>query len=324
MNATRFAANSTASFDSQPKFAAFKESRMTQTQVWTIGKLLEWTTDYLKKSGSDSPRLDAEVLLAHVRSCPRIHLYTAFLEEPDDATKAAFREMVKRRAEGTPVAYLVGQKEFYSLKLRVSPDVLIPRSETEHVVVEALDCIKQLRKTRGQTQPIQVADVCTGSGCIAVAVAKHAPESMLTAIDISPKALEIAKQNIADHNVSDRIAVFESDLFRSVPDQGPFDLILSNPPYVTQDEFDKLPKSVRDFEPKVALVAGPSGLDVINRLLAEGHGRLALNGWLIFEISPMLAASVRDLIEANPNWKLERLVKDLAGHSRVVVARKVA
>ncbi len=297
---------------------------MTQTQVWTIGKLLEWTTDYLKKSGSDSPRLDAEVLLAHVRSCPRIHLYTAFLEEPDDATKAAFKEMVKRRSEGTPVAYLVGQKEFYSLKFRVSPDVLIPRSETEHVVVEAVDCIKQLRKIRQPNKPIQVADVCTGSGCIAVAVAKHAPECVVTAIDISPKALDIAKHNITDHNLGDRIATFQSDLFQSVPDQGQFDLILSNPPYVTEDEYSKLPKSVREYEPKVALVAGPSGLDVISRLLAEGHGRLALGGSLIFEISPMLAASVKQLIESNPSWKLERLVKDLAGHSRVVVARKVA
>ncbi|HMC11501.1 MAG TPA: HemK/PrmC family methyltransferase, partial [Pirellulaceae bacterium] len=157
-------------------------------ETWTVLRLLSWTTDYLKSHGSDSPRLDAEVLLAHARGCERIMLYTAFDQVVDDETRSKFRELVKRRADGVPVAYLVGQREFYSLSFRVTPDVLIPRPETEFVVVAALDALKgsgfrvqgsgesgsQKSEVRSQKSPI-VCDVGTGSGAIAVAIAKHAP-----------------------------------------------------------------------------------------------------------------------------------------------------
>src|SRR5947208_7672927 len=148
------------------------------SEPWTVLRLLTWTTDYLKSNGSASPRLDAEVLLAHARGCERIMLYAAFDQVIDESTRAKFRELVKRRAEGVPVAYLVGKREFYSLSFRVTPDVLIPRPETEFVVVAVLDALKEIQN------PL-VADVGTGSGAIAVAIAKHAPLAKVVATDIS-------------------------------------------------------------------------------------------------------------------------------------------
>src|SRR5437762_8307666 len=176
------------------------------SESWTILRLLTWTTDYLKSHGSESPRLDAEVLLAHARGCERIMLYAAFNEVVAEDVRTKFRELVKRRAEGVPVAYLVGTREFYSLSFHVTPDVLIPRPETEFVVVAALDALKgsgfgvqgsgeiQNPKSKIQNPPL-VADVGTGSGAIAVAIARHAPDCRVFATDISPAALAIAKGN---------------------------------------------------------------------------------------------------------------------------------
>src|SRR5687767_7835820 len=163
------------------------------SEAWTVLRLLTWTTDYLKSHGSDSPRLDAEVLLAHARGCERIQLYTAFDEVVTDEVRAAFRDLVKRRAEGVPVAYLVGKREFYSLSFRVTPDVLIPRPETEFVVLAALDALKIPNPKSPIPNSPLVADIGVGSGAIAIAIAKHAPDCRLIAIDISHTALEIAR-----------------------------------------------------------------------------------------------------------------------------------
>src|SRR5437762_3817241 len=177
---------------------------------WTVLRLLTWTTDYLKSHGSDSPRLDAEVLLAHARGCERITLYTTFDEIVSEEVRGKFRELVKRRAEGVPVAYLVGKREFYSLSFRVTPDVLIPRPETEFVVVAALDALKgsefrvqgsEATAPKPLASPL-VCDVGTGSGAIAVAIAKHATICRVVATDISQAALAIAKQNAAAHHVA--------------------------------------------------------------------------------------------------------------------------
>src|SRR3981081_1373667 len=165
-------------------------------EQWTIGRLLAWTTDYLKRQGAESPRLDAEILLAAVRNCQRIQLYTSFDEPADEPTRERFRELVRRRAEGTPVAYLVGHKEFYSLSFRVSPDVLIPRPETELLVVRLLDIAKSCPAAKtgpveANAAPFTIADVGTGSGIIAICAAKHLPGARVTAIDISPAALAV-------------------------------------------------------------------------------------------------------------------------------------
>ena len=305
---------------------------MTQTEIWTVGRLLTWTTDYLRKKGSDSARLDAEVLLAHARQCQRIELYTAFDQEPDEPVKAAFREMVVRRAEGTPVAYLVGHKEFYSIDFRVNPDCLIPRPETEHLVVAAIDAAKTITKSLSgesgsSTRPLMIADVCTGSGCIAVAIAKHLPNAQVFASDISDAALAVAKHNATQHSLDSRIQFFSGDLLDAIPPANTverFDLIVSNPPYISQTEYEQLSKGVREYEPKTALLSGTTGLEISERLISQATGRIAAGGFMIIETSPMLAKQLADVFDRNQGWTIQPTIKDLQGHARIVIARRAS
>jgi len=283
--------------------------------VWTVGRLLTWTTDWLGARGSDAPRLDAEVLLAHVRGCPRIALYTAFDTPVADAERARFRELVKRRGEGEPVAYLVGSREFFSLPFTVTKDVLIPRPETEGLVVRSLDLVK------GAAAP-RIADVGTGSGAIAVTLAKQLPKATLVATDIAPAALAVAAANAARHGVAERIAFVECDLLADPRAAGPWDVIVSNPPYVRDDEYPALPRDVRDHEPKSALVAGPTGVEIVTRLAAEAAERLAPGGWLLVEIGPSTAAAAEAALAAQAGLVPGPTLKDLAGLPRIVQARK--
>jgi len=292
----------------------------TQSDPWTILRLLQWTTEHLKKTGSPSPRLDAEVLLAHARGCERIALYTAFAEEPDEPVKARFREIVKRRAHGEPVAYLVGKKEFYSLSFNVSKDCLIPRGETEHIVVECLDHAKPI-VAADPTKHFNIIDVCTGSGCIAVSVAKHLSQCSITAIDLSPAAVAIAKTNVEMHKLSDRITLIESDLLAAIPDNST-DFILSNPPYVSEAEYALLDKTVREHEPRMALLGGVSGTEIIEKLAAQASQKLAENGWFICELSPMIADQVESHLANTNQWVNITIVKDLARLKRLVVAQR--
>ncbi|NNE00859.1 MAG: peptide chain release factor N(5)-glutamine methyltransferase [Pirellulaceae bacterium] len=291
----------------------------TKDEAWTVLRLLEWTTDFFKKRGCPSARLDAEILLAHARQCKRIELYTAFAEIPSDEERVAFRELVRRRGEGMPVAQLVGYREFYSLEFRVDDHVLIPRPETEHLVVEALDCAKAI----GTDKAISIADVGTGSGAIAITLAIELPKSKVTAIDTSPDALKIAVWNAEKHKVDDRITFIQSDLLSAVDKPEKFDLICSNPPYISEAEFEDLAPTVRDFEPRGALVAGPDGTEVIKRLIGESYNRLNSGGRLIIELSPMIADACEELIGQVSELEDLRFIKDLAGHKRILsVARK--
>lgn len=316
------------------------------SEPWTVGRLLAWTTDFLKSHGSDSPRLDAEVLLAEALGCQRIALYTAFDTEPGEAERTKFREFVRRRAEGMPVAYLVGRREFFSLSFQVTPDVLIPRPETELLVVATLDWAKGDggRGTggveRGEEQGlstsvpsghgdnsvsssvIHIADVGTGSGVIAVCLAKHLPGCRVTAVDVSPAALAVARKNADQHAVSDRIEFLESDLFAAVPADRRFDFVVSNPPYVTTAEIETLPPDVRKFEPHQALLGGPSGTEVIERLIDQSAERLLPGGHLLMEISPTIHDRVRALLASDARFELLPTIKDLARLPRVVQARK--
>ncbi|HTU23964.1 MAG TPA: peptide chain release factor N(5)-glutamine methyltransferase [Pirellulales bacterium] len=287
------------------------------SETWTIGRLLSWTADYLKTHGAASPRLDAEVLLAMAAGCSRIDLYTRFDEPAPDALRTGFRELVKRRAEGTPVAYLVGRREFYSLPFRVTPDVLIPRPETEFLVVALLDRLRP----RAAAGPVSVVDVGTGSGVIAICAAKYVPGARVTAIDVSSAALAVARENAEALKVAERIEWVEGDLLAGVPAKGRFDFVVSNPPYVSEAEWESLARDVKQFEPRGALVAGPQGTEVIERLAAQARERLNPAGMLLIEISPMLEQPVRTLLEAGGCWQLEPTIKDLAGHARVVVAK---
>jgi release factor glutamine methyltransferase len=308
---------------------------MPAPEMWTVGRLLQWTTDYLKGRGADSPRLDAEVLLAEALGCKRIELYTAFDQTPKDEQRTAFRELVRRRAEGTPVAYLVGRREFYSLSFKVGPGVLVPRPETELLVVALLDLAKPRRAgtppadgaAAGELDPrasLAIADVGTGSGVLAVCAAKYLPGARVTAIDASPAALEIAAANAAAHGVAERIEFVNSDLFAALPAQRRFDHILSNPPYVSAAEAATLPREVKDFEPREALVAGPKGTEVIERLIPQAAQRLNPGGHLLIEISPMIHDAVLNLLAAEPRLEPGPTIKDLARLPRVVQGKRRA
>lgn len=289
-------------------------------ETWTVLRLLSWTTQYLAAHGAANPRLDAEVLLAHARGCERIALYTAFDEIVQEEVRGRFRELVRQRASGVPVAYLVGQREFFSLPLKVTPDVLIPRPETEFVVLAALDALKAW--PAAADVPLWAADVGTGSGAIAIAIARHVPHVRLIATDISPAALAVAAENVAAHQLESRITLLESDLLAAVPPQRQFAVLASNPPYVSQAELETLPREVREHEPHLALRGGPSGTEVIQRLVPQAAERLVPGGWLILEVSPMIAQQVVKILEAD--GRFEQIVprKDLAQLVRVVTARR--
>jgi len=295
---------------------------MSQAETWTIGRLLAWTTDYLKEHGSGSPRLDAEVLLAHARRCKRIDLYTAFDQPADDATRAAFRELVSRRAKAEPVAYLVGRREFFSLSFRVTRDVLIPRPETETLVVRLIDLAKGL--ATADPYP-RIADVGTGSGIIAISAAVHLPSWEVFGFDSSAEALKVASQNAVDHGVITRAYFLHSDLLVTTPPIPPdrkFRIIASNPPYVSESELARLPPDVRDFEPRQALVSGPRGTEVIERLVSQAAQRLVPGGWLLIEVSPMIEAAARELLAKHGEYELGPTIKDHAGQPRVLQAKR--
>ncbi len=296
---------------------------MADSEPWTIGRLLTWTAQFLKDRGADSPRLDAEILLAEARGCRRIELYTSFDDVPAEEIRTRFREFVKRRAEGMPVAYLVGRREFYSLPFRVTPDVLIPRPETELLVVRLLDLMTaRLADKASHASPLHVADVGTGSGIIAICAAQRFTGCRVTAIDLSPAALAVARENAAQHGVADRIELVDGDLLASLPVDAKFDFVASNPPYVSESEYTQLARDVRDFEPRQALVSGPRGTETIARLTPQAAERLNPGGYLLTEISPMIESDVRQLVAAEPRLELAPTIKDLAGHARVIQARR--
>jgi release factor glutamine methyltransferase len=291
------------------------------TEPWTIGRLLQWTAGYLKDHGADSPRLDAEVLLAHVVGCERIALYTRFGEEPDEAMRAAYRDLVKQRAAGKPVAYLVGKREFYSLSFAVSPDTLIPRPETEFVVIGLLDAAKT-QPPAVRADGLEIADIGTGSGILAVTAAKKLATARVTAVDISPGALKVAAANAAAHGVSERVEFVESDLFAKVDPKRKFDFIVSNPPYITTAEMAELSRDVADFEPHGALEAGPRGTEVIERLLPQAADRLVAGGRLFIELSPQIHDAVQKLIAADNRFDPQPTIEDHGHRPRVVHARR--
>lgn len=292
---------------------------MTETtdQQWTIKHLLDWTTDFFKKTEWGNSRLEAEMLLAEALDCSRIELYTRFDQIPPADRLTQFRQWVKRRAAGEPVAYIVGHKEFYSLKFEVNPDVLIPRPETEHLVVAALEAAKSIAEN-----PLRVIDVGTGSGCIAITLAKYLPQARFAAIDLSDAALNVARRNAETHRVTEQIRFFRGDLFAALPaGSGPVHLIVSNPPYIGTDERGTVDRQVSEFEPAAALFSGADGLEVTGRLIAEAPDRLLPGGWLIFESSPLVIDQARQLVEVS-SLNLVKVVKDIAGHRRVVVAQR--
>lgn len=284
-------------------------------QPWTIGRLLDWTAKFLESKGTESPRLDAEVLLAHSLGCKRIELYVRHDEAAAETVRQKYREMIRRRLEGCPVAYLVGRKEFFSLELEVSPDVLIPRPDTECVVDECL------RLAKGIATP-EVLDIGTGSGCVAVAVARQHKGAQVTAIDISAKALTVAQRNATRHGVTDRVRFLEGDVYAPLGEAEQFDFILSNPPYIRRGDMGGLMPGVRDYEPHLALDGGEDGFTVFDRLIGSATARLKPGGWLIVEIGTVQEGPGRERIGRTAGLTLTRTVHDGSGHPRALRAQR--
>lgn len=292
---------------------------MSSQESWTIGRLLEWTIDYLRRHHVENARLDAEVLLAAARGCQRIDLYASFDTDASPSTRTAFRELVRRRAEGVPVAYLVGHREFFSLDFRTTPDVLIPRPETELLVVAAVDRLRE----PAAPEPASVVDIGTGSGMIAICLARHVPSCRITAVDVSRAALQVARHNAEAHGVVDRIEFVESDLYAALPAGRQYDMIVSNPPYVSRAEWEALPDHIKRQEPQVALDGGETGMDVIERLVRDAEGRLHRSGWLLMELGPTRREAVQQLVQQTHGLRMEAMIPDLAGLPRVLAARKI-
>ncbi|OGQ06395.1 MAG: protein-(glutamine-N5) methyltransferase, release factor-specific [Deltaproteobacteria bacterium RIFCSPLOWO2_01_44_7] len=246
-----------------------------------IRELLEKAEQQLYDVGCETPRLDAEVLLAYVLGCERHEIYTATTRYLVPGGKLeVFKSYIERRLKREPVAYIVGYKEFWSIKIKVTPAVLIPRPETEEVVEKALKILDQglWIKDHGP----EILDLCTGSGCIAAALAKEIPNAKIVVTDISEDALEVARQNLAFAN--GRIQFIKSDLFENV--KGQFDLIVSNPPYIPTQAIQKLEPEITQFEPKLALDGGSDGLDFVRRIRQDAPKFLKTGGQLILENGP--------------------------------------
>ena len=284
----------------------------TTSDEWTVRRIIDWTTAHLKKHGSDTPRLDSEILLAHARGCRRIELYTRFDDVLTEKERTTMRDLVRRRAASEPVAYLVGHREFFGLDFRVTSAVLIPRPDTETLVVELLDVAKSLPAPR-------ILDVGTGSGCIAIAAAVNNPAAQVTATDSSEAALSIARENAQTRQVFDRIQFLSGDLFGPVGSDR-FDIVASNPPYIADHEKETLMNDVRKYEPHSALFAGPTGLEILFRLISESSNHLVPGGTLLLEISPEQASTVVERMESTGSYSGIRVIKDLPGQARVVRA----
>ncbi len=225
------------------------------------------------------------------------------------------RDLVKRRAGHEPVAYLVGFREFFGLDFNVEPGVLIPRPDTETLVVTALELAREIESP-------QVIDLCTGSGCIAAAIAENCDTAAVIAVEIDDQAFAVATGNLEKHGLADRVSLLQGDLFGPVPEGNQFDLIVSNPPYVTTAEMDTLPPDVRLHEPQRALDGGGDGLDIVRRIIDEGRGRLKSGGAILLEISSEQASMVETLFAQTGEFGPAAVEKDLAGHCRVVWAMK--
>lgn len=291
---------------------------MPSKDAWTVGRMLQWTAGHLERHGCSTPRLDAELLLAESLGCDRIDLYTSYEAVPPETATARFRQLIQQRAKGMPVAYLLGRREFYSLRFRVTPDVLIPRPETELLVMALVELARGWR----QQEPLLVCDVGTGCGNIAVCAAKYLPGCRVTAVDISPRALEVARSNAAEHKVADRIRFVQSDLFAAIDGRERFHVVVSNPPYVAQTEMESLSVDVRDYEPQQALVAGPRGTEVIERLVPQAAAHQTAGSHLLLEINPKLTDEICAAVGHRRQYEILSVVKDLARLPRVVVARR--
>ncbi|MFI5088280.1 MAG: peptide chain release factor N(5)-glutamine methyltransferase [Terriglobales bacterium] len=263
----------------------------------------------LEENRVGSPRMNAEVLLMFVLGCDRAYLYAHPEHELSPDEQNRYDDALEQRARGVPAQYITGHQEFWGLDFIVGPAVLIPRPETEHLVEAVLELCETIERPR-------IVDVGTGSGCVALALASELPHAEIHATEISSDALEVARANAARLLLTDRVTFHSTDLLHGIA--GPFDIVASNPPYVGENEFDKVQLEVRKFEPRCAVFAGPDGMDVIRRLAPQARAALKPGGFLAMEIGYSQEAAVRAVLR---DWQDVRAVPDLQGIPRVIVAK---
>ncbi len=293
-----------------------------QTEApWTTRRLLSWITDHVDSKGIESPRLVAEMLLAHVIGCERMRLYMEVDRPAAPSELTSLRELVARAAKHEPVQYLVGHAWFFGREFRIDPSVLIPRPSTETLVEHVL----QWKKTStGHANPL-IADIGTGSGCIAITLAAQLSDAQIIATDISPGGLALAEQNAARHDLANRVEfITGSDLepLRQRPDPVAVDVICSNPPYISDAEWAEVPPNVRDYEPMTALRSGTDGLDVIRKLIAEAGALLKPGGQLVVEIAHSQHDAVIELVQQADSLTNPEVLKDHEDFWRVLVAER--
>ncbi|MBI5476070.1 MAG: peptide chain release factor N(5)-glutamine methyltransferase [Ignavibacteriales bacterium] len=285
---------------------------------WSILKLIEWSTNYLIQKGIDEARLNTELMLGHVLNLKRIELYLHYDMILSETELSHFKNLFKKRLTKEPLQYILGYTEFMGIRINVTPAVLIPRPETE-ILVEAI--IKKLKSSKKSNN--KIFEIGTGSGCIAVSLAKYLPDISITAIDKSTSALEVAKQNASDSNVNNKIKFIESDFLSQNYDSpgGLYDVIVSNPPYIHQDEIDSLEAEVKNFEPENAYTDHSDGLTFYKAISLNGKNML-INGGLIFvEVGYNQGQTVKNIFQSD-GYRNIKLINDYNGIGRVVIAEK--
>ena len=286
-------------------------------ESWTVLKLIQWTTDYFQRNNVPEPRTSAEVLLAHVLAEDRLFLYLNYDRPMETSELTAYRACIKRRLEGEPNQYITGLQEFWSLPLRVSPDVLIPRPETEVLVEAVLEFLDKADPN------VDILDLGTGSGAIAIALARELPAARIVATDLSMAALRLAQENAKSNQVDERIFFVRGDMFAAIPGSSQkFKVVVTNPPYISHAEMSELPREIRDFEPHHALEGGSDGLTAIRHIIAEAPTVLSQAGALFMEMGAEQAENVTALVRDSQRYESYRIVKDYSGLNRVLVAVK--
>lgn len=278
---------------------------------WTIARVLAWATDDFRSRGIESPRLDAELLLAHVLGVDRVRLVLEAPRHLEPNELAAYRELIQRRRKREPIAYIRGEREFYGLPMRVDRRVLVPRPDTEILVDVALE-----RTSRVHLDG-ELLDLCTGSGCVALAFSHRRPTWRVTGIDISEDAVRVARDNAERLGAVPGVRFLVSDLDDALPDEAKFDLVTANPPYIASRELDTLDSDVREFEPRVALDGGADGLDTVRRVVSVAAARLRASGVVALEVGAGQAPAVAALLESS-GFSTLRKTSDYGGHERVV------
>lgn len=289
---------------------------------WIIKDLLQVTTDYLKKKAIDSPRLTADILLAHQLKTDRMALYLNFDRPLAENEVAGYRLLIKRRLQREPLQYITGVQEFWSLEFIVDSRVLIPRPETELLVELTIEALKNFSSL--EESSLRILDLGTGCGAVAISVAKEVQSAKIYATDISADALKVARINARKHGVSDRINFLQGDFWEALGDQRlTFDIVLSNPPYIASEEYEDLSPEIRNYEPRLALIGHEGGMHAIEKILFEAPPFMNPGGWIMVEMAPNQTDRAMTLLEKTAAYGEKTRVRDYSHHYRVVTAQKI-